>query len=342
MEEKRAAANDATESVVSSVATGQKLSRVQLAERRHKLQDWSVWLADDDKQGRSVYLPLHRIKRSELLDREANPIYQRIRGKFKDNLAPASDLYLTYKLPNEEFPVRVEVSNPEHILRAFDHFGRLEQGDFLKWDCSLLLSCRAAQWTRPKSPVRVVKTDLRGRATLTRYLSQQYLSQGISLDTLNETLTLPLPYLKRAVHSLLPSEAQADHTYLLEKKSRPELTPEEQYRQHKINIEEYTFAKYPRLKQEQERRNAHYPELAELHTCCVCKEMNAPIKCQECSNHICQSCIQEKLLDTKQSFLRVHRVFCLEFGMPNIRQQPTPKKGRLSLMLMPFGRRKGG
>ncbi|CAM9661819.1 unnamed protein product, partial [Ascophyllum nodosum] len=305
---------------------------------RHIVQDWDVWLSKPDQKGNDENIYLENIYSDELRG-ENLLLYGQLQRKFKDPLVGPDNFYLQYKLASEEYPIRIELSQEEQALAAFTKFAALKKKDYVKFGPILVLCCRGPEWTTSPKNIEVTEQALRGRPALTRYLMDKYMGGELSLDVLDEMMTLGVGDLRRAVYGAMPDVTREHHGYLLGKASRKDLSPEELYKAGMISLQAYEEIIFPEIKREGEKREAHHPEPEEPHRCIVCRQTVAVISCMECMNRVCQACIRRECLESGDSFLYFHHQHCLRFGRPH--RKPLPLADdirRRGLALRPLSR----
>lgn len=113
---------------------------------------------------------------------------------------------------------------------------------------------------------------------------------------------------KMVLYNLLTEEERVYHEYLNVANSiSPELRSlEKLYMIDKITLSEYTDLKYPQRRLKREAEEAQYPRPYYSEPCVICKDREAYIKCQTCSNHVCNYCISKYfIMDSEPAPLSV-------------------------------------
>ncbi|CAM9660401.1 unnamed protein product, partial [Ectocarpus sp. 12 AP-2014] len=233
------------------------------------------------------------------------------------------NFYLQYKLSSEQYPINIELSQRAQTLAAFKKFAALKQEEYSQFGPVFVLYCRGLMWTTAPPNPGITVAALKGRSAITRYLTNKYTAGKLSLGILDEMMTLASGALKRAVYGIMPNEERQHHGYLLEKHASQEPTPEDLYLAGTISLQAYEETRFPEVKQEKEKRDAHYPTPEDPQQCVVCGHLTATIGCMECSNKVCKACITRECLEKQESFLYFHHRHCLRFGRPH--RQPLPE-----------------
>lgn len=173
-------------------------------------------------------------------------------------------------------------------------------------------------------------------------LCDQYMEGRIGAEDFQNTLTGKYDVWRMTVFNLLPADEQPYHLYLSKsieidtEKIKKDL--ERQYLNDVITLQQFDDLKFPDRKAARDAAKLSYPRPYETGPCVVCSNAltngsgteNSTtahlgiIKCPNCDNLICVSCIKRLFTNeaTKEgSFLLMHRRYCLRLGrLPEVVQ----------------------
>ncbi|KAH8062994.1 hypothetical protein JL721_8614 [Aureococcus anophagefferens] len=206
-------------------------------------------------------------------------------------------------------------------------------------------------------PAKTVKTQLKTRAAMTRYLVDLYTRDEFSLKQLGECMTHKMPDLRGVVHDQVPAHEKEEHGYLIAanraakeseipnfkgsflgrfplaaKDKNKRLTLEQRYMSDEIDLLAYGDLRDPERKEKRLHDMAVYPLPERMYTCVVCaKPESAVIKCMECNNRTCRDCMYAKFINCPddRAFVLLHHIYCLKLGEPILHQSKhkrAPKK----------------
>lgn len=251
-------------------------------------------------------------------------LYKRLCAVIDQPLIPAQHFFLQYKLPQETYPVAIELTSGRDSYRAYQKFAALSHTEFT--NLQLVMRCRQASWTQQLTPRGL---DLHNRTAIYRHLTGLYLAGTIDLDKFSGLTTLSLPLLRQAVYKLLDPDEQAKQGQLLVKRRKHVPKPEKLYKEGVISLQAFAEAKYPELAVQRLARTAVYPPPQQPATCIVCAEHSATTQCSECSNRICPQCAVTVGVEAPLLF---HRIHCLRFGVSSALRIPQHARPQLPIL----------
>ncbi|CAM9778135.1 unnamed protein product, partial [Ectocarpus fasciculatus] len=239
--------------------------------------------------------------------------------KFRpDEVFHAADKYvLMYKPPNSPFTMHVSLSDrglQEEAVRTIAALPKKKRK-------RLLFHFVTADQAMPMFGVKVHKASLvtyRGRTEVLNKLCDLYIVGRVPLAEFNSTMDGGYEGWKQTVYNFLPPDEQEFHKYLCKPSIKHVVkSNERRYMDDDITLEEYEDLKYPERKERKDMEALEYPRPYDNGACVICKSPLGLIKCLQCPNKVCKSCIIKEFLDHETStgsFMLVHRKFCMRFG----------------------------
>lgn len=254
-----------------------------------------------------------------------------------DEVFHSADKYvLVYRPPSSPFTMKISLSDrrlQEEAVRTISALNRKQRRN-------LLFHFVPADQAMPMHGVKVHKASLvtyRGRTDVLNKLCDMYISGRLPLSDFNATMDGGYEGWKQTLYNFLPPDEQVFHTYL----QRPSVkkvvkSDERKYMDDDITLQDYEDLKYPERKKIRDMEALEYPRPYEAGDCIVCTCRDGLIKCLQCPNLVCKSCIISEFLnpDTSSgSFMLLHRKFCMRFGhVPDVPVIPEPTPGVLNTL----------
>ena len=186
------------------------------AKRRDKAQDWKIWVGKVDGEYGDFFVDVKAITADSLRD-EDDFLFYKIKQFIDRPLnGDAKSFFLQYRLPAEDFPVKIELSSSSDQIYAFNKFAKVPLKQYL--DLKLVLRCRNESWVavaemeRAKQEFaeedvrkKMAANRIQGRAQLTNFLAKQYLKGQITASTLDDLMHLSTAQLGREVRGTSPA-----------------------------------------------------------------------------------------------------------------------------------------
>lgn len=276
---------------------------------------------------------IHRVKNITLRNiwMESCYIYNELKNFKPDEIFhPVEKYCLQWQPPNLAFKLIVPLDNPVVVERTILRISQIVKRNkilfyFVPYDPSIGLF---APRVHPASLV-----SYRSKVTVLKKLCEFYVASKISLAEFNTIMACGYDIWRVTLFNMLPEDEQEYHKYL---NVTPEAVIDKQsidrkYLNELITIQEYEDLKFPERKRKKDEEKKSYPLPYTYSNCVIChREDVAIIKCQNCDNHACPSCIHREFLDPETRsgcFLNMHRRFCLRLGklpeiIPEIVQEP--------------------
>ena len=260
-------------------------------------------------------------------DRFGSLLYRKLCEVAPQRLFPADYYYLEYQLPDAPFRIQVSLDSVSEVKRAYIEFEKVSVKELDKLADMDRFNVVPKDPSAPvynSDPEDVVQGDLRTIPSLTAFLAEGYLAGRVSIKDFDHVMHQRPVDMRRDTFLLIPRREQPRHLYLKEERKKKKLSAEEQYRQDKIDLEQYIDLKFPERVVQREKTEKHYPLPEVPHVCIICGEEKAHIKCIACANRACDDCIRSTYMpddgrdiyDT-QTFLLMHHTFCLRNGVPS-------------------------
>lgn len=168
-----------------------------------------------------------------------------------------------------------------------------------------------------------------------RKLSDVFLEGRISIHDVQQIFSSGDNVWKSALFNVLPPDEQVYHEYLTE--VPPVVISSKAYSKayldDAINLQEFADFKFPARKKLREVMAREYPQPYGEGQCVICgNERTGIIKCQNCDNKVCTSCINSVFRNEEHpmSFLLMHNQYCLKLGhLKEVAAVVVPEPGYL-------------
>ena len=296
-----------------------------------EFQNWRVSFGTAKPKRKRTKVIMGLTKEAIEADRTGGYLHERLLEVAPENLFAPNYYFLEYRMPEAPFTVRVQIDRVDQVTRAYKEFATIPQ----KIQRRLILKVIPRNpdpdtAVFDKRPPKTVKTQLKTRAAMTRYLVDLYTSDKFTLKDLGECMNHKMPDLRGVVHDQVPAHEKLDHNYLIASKDKNKrLTLEQRYINDEIDLQTYGDMKEPERKEKRLHDQAVYPLPENMYTCIVChKPDSANIKCMECQNRACRDCMYSKFINCPddRAFVLIHHIYCLKLGEPILHESKHRKK----------------
>ena len=299
-----------------------------------EFQNWRVSFGTAKPKRKRTKVVMGLTKEAIEADRTGAYLHERLLEVIApQNLFEPSYYYVEYRMPEAPFTVRVEIDRVDQVIRAYKEFDTIPK----KIQRRLILKVIPRN-PDPDTPVfddrppKTVKTQLKTRAAMTRYLVDLYTKDKFSLKELGECMTHKMPDLKGVVHDQIPAFEKKEHNYLIAAKDKNKrLSLEQRYMNNEIDLLTYGDLRDPERKEKRLHDTAVYPLPENMYTCVVCAKVEAAnIKCMECNNRACRDCMYSKFINCPddRAFVLLHHIYCLKLGEPILHQSKHRAKAK--------------
>ena len=260
-------------------------------------------------------------------DRFGTLLYKKLAEAAPQRLFPPDHYYFEYHLPGAPFRIQVRLTEITEVKRAYAEFRKVPKSILDKlanMDKFNLVPRDANNAVFNSEPVDIVQGELRTIPQTTSFLVDGYLAGRVDIKDFDRVLKCKTSEMRSETFLLIPRREQPNHIYLKEERRRKTLLPEDAYRQDKVDLEQYMDLKFPERVEERKQMAKQYPLPEIPHTCIICSENRAHIKCMECDNRVCKECIhrlfipdnKKSEMSDKQTYLLIHHTHCLKNGVP--------------------------
>lgn len=262
-------------------------------------------------------------------------IFEQIKAQRPDENFHSPDKYvLTYHPPNSPFAMLISLTDKNLQEDAIRRIDRLRSNEKKK----LLFHFIPLEDGMPMFGPKVHPASLvqyKTKPEVLAKLCDLYLSGHAGLKDFSGALDGGFDVWKQTVYNLLPEDEQEYHRYLqIPAKKSVVKSKERMYMDDDIDLQEYEDLKFPERKKKRDAEALTYPQPYATGNCIIDGSSDGVIKCLNCPNLICRSCIIREFLSNNVaagSFMLVHRRFCMRFGqVPIVEVNVEPPPGYLT------------
>ena len=307
--------------------------RIEAAEIRP--QTWCIVFGDEKPKFRKDIFQINHVTTRNVWMEELFFYNKLVLMKPNETFHKPSKYTLKFQPPRSPFRLLIPLDDPqiqENMIILMSKWSEEMQAKILFYFSPT--DPTESLFARKVNPITVA--SYRTKNEVLKKICESFVDGKISLDDLTQTLNCDYEIWRRTLYNLLTDEEQLYHAYLLDK-NEPDISLErmaEKYQNDVISLAEYEDFKFPERAQLRDIEALEYPRPYEMKNCIICHSVKtATIKCQNCPNMVCKSCIESKFLNENGkvgSFLYLHRLFCMKRGSAlNLRLNPIKEPSYL-------------
>lgn len=248
---------------------------------------------------------------------------------------------MKWQPPGSSYRLLIPLDDPqiqENALIRMSKMNPIQQANMIFYFAPLHPSLPLfAPYVHPSSLI-----SYREKNDVFKKICSQYVEGKLDIVEFEKTMSCGYDVWKVAMFNMLPPDEQVFHTYLLDKPVQVSSISkvERQYINDEVSLKEFEDLKFPERKKLKDMAALPWPQPYETDICVICRGEfgRGIIKCNDCENYACRSCMEAKFLtpETKEgSFLLMHRRYCLKLGgMVKIEPVVIPEPGYLRILRM--------